>query len=101
MNHNKEVMFTDFKKEYNKIKGEPFWIIEQIPIYETIREPGGYDHLGCLPDRTYQILKGYRYKVKKEIVSPQTIHLLITNSYWLDEESANWEVLNLKNAKNN
>lgn len=96
-------MFEKFKEDYEKIKGEPFWIIRQNPIYETVREHGGYDHLGCLPDKVYDVLRGYEYKVEKRIVNPYTMHLLVAGEYWLDEESANWVALsrNQKEAKNN
>lgn len=97
------MMFENFIEEYKKIEDKPFWIITKNPVYETVIEPGGYDHLGCLPDKKYDVLRGYEHRVEKRRVSPYTIKLLITEEYWLDEESANWVALsrNQKEAKNN
>ena len=86
----------EFKKIYNKLKGQTFYYLEKVPCYEYETIHGGWDHLGPLPDRVCQIFTGYKYKVEKRNISSSTISLLFTKECYFDEETANWAVLNKK-----
>lgn len=92
-------MITNFKKEYEKIEGKPFWYIKEKPVYRTVRKPGGYDHLGQLPDTVFRLVDRYEYEVVKEFISPDSLVLLLDEECYFNEEDANWAVLNKKEIK--
>lgn len=87
-----QMLINDFLNSFHKLEGKTVWIIEEKRITKQIREPGGYDHLGCLPDKITMITVGFYYTVKKIIISEFNIDLLIEhqNKIYYTEEDAYW-----------
>lgn len=67
------------------------YIIVKENIYETHIERGGYDHLGLLPDKEYQVAVGVEYKVKKYTMQNLTVRTLLEEQVYFDRETAEWQ----------
>ncbi len=89
-------MITNFKEEYKKLEGKPFWIIEEVPVYKTVKLPGGHDHLGPLPDIIMREVEKYTYRLTKKNISLYTLDILLDEDVkcYFNEEEANWAILN-------
>lgn len=92
-----EQQLNNLKELFLSIKGKKVYYLKEIPIKETVREPGGYDHLGCLPDLVYTQIIGYKTKIDFFYINEHNIEELIenlvNNNIFLTEEDAQWTKL--------
>ena len=82
-----ERLITQLKNCYK----QTVYVIVEEGIYETHIERGGYDHLGMLPDKEYQVRVGTKYKVGERLLKFMTIDALIDQPIYFTKEDAEWQ----------
>lgn len=90
---NKEA-YEKFLEAFTNLKGRHIWIIEEKPVHKRIIEPGGYDHLGPLPDKCYDVVDHYEKQVRMLTIDAFNIRrLLLGTKPYFSKEDAEWALL--------
>lgn len=89
----REEKYNNFRKAFLELRGCGLYIIEEKPIHKRIIEPGGYDHLGPLPDKCYDVVDHYEKYVKPIIVDEYNLHKILKKKVYFSREDAEWALL--------
>ena len=90
MNETKRNKYEKFREAFLELRGCVLYIIEEKPIHKRIIEPGGYDDLGPLPDKCYDVVDHYEKYVKPIIVDEYNLHKILKKKVYFNKEDAKW-----------
>ena len=93
MNETTRNKYEKFREAFLELLGRGLYIIEEKPIHKRIIEPGGYDDLGPLPDKCYDVVDHYEKYIKPIIVDEYNLHKILKKKVYFNKEDAKWALL--------
>ena len=86
-----DIDYNNFIEAFNKIKGKKIYFVDKEYTYKNVRTPGGYDHLGPLPDVITREIDKIDFYVKTETIDKYNIEEILTaEKVYFTKEDANW-----------